>query len=240
MVIVSCVRVAEPIASQVRAAGARFGHELRLAAGGLSQREIADRAGISQSHLSRVMHGRTAPTLELMIRLCAAVGHRYSFKLYPTIGVGLRDSGQLRLADMVRAQAAQSWRVRFEVPVSRSPDLRAADMVLDNARAVVLVEIERGLFDFQAQLRAAQLKRVALAELVGHRVALMIGVPDTRGARAVLAGHASLIGSALPVPSRTAWAAIRSGEAVGGDALLWIRPRTDGSVRLRQKHHRSP
>lgn len=96
-------------------------------------------------------------------------------------------------------------------------------MVLDNFGEIVLVEIERGLRDLQAQLRAAQLKRVALAERRGQQVRLVIAVLDTAMTRQVVAPHVAVIRSALPVSSRAAWAAIRSGLALNGDALLWVR-----------------
>lgn len=189
----------------------------------LPQREISRRSGVSQSTVSRVMNGRVTPDLDLMVALSGAVGHRLVVKLYPLDGVRLRDSGQLGLAMSVRSQAHRRWRVELEVPVAAPPDRRAGDLVMDQPVETDLVELERGLFDFQAQLRAAQLKRAALAERLGRPVRLIIGVPDTSNARRALSPHVDLIRAALPVSSRKAWAAIRSGEPVGGDALLWIR-----------------
>jgi transcriptional regulator with XRE-family HTH domain len=201
----------------------RFGRELRLAASGLPQREIARRAGVSQSLVSRSTRAIVMPDLELMVRLAAAVGHRFAFKLYPDDGVGLRDSGQLELANIVARAAHAAWRIAFEVPVALPPDRRAADMVLEHRLETVELEIERGLYDFQAQFRAAQLKRTALSERLGRSVALVIGVPDSDTARRKLRPHAAAIRTTLPVSSRRAWASLRSGEPVGGDALLWIR-----------------
>jgi transcriptional regulator with XRE-family HTH domain len=223
--MVSSMGISDPIDVVVRELAIRFGRELRLAAMGLPQREIARRAGISQAYLSRIMRGLAMPDLALMTRLSHAAGHRFWFKLFPTTGVTLRDSGQLDLAEIVRAAAAPIWRIRLEVAVAGAPDLRAADMVLDGEHEVDLLEIERGLFDFQAQLRAAKRKRLALAVQLGRPVILIIGVPDTPSARRKLASHSALILTELPVSSRRAWGAIRSGEPVGGDALLWIRSR---------------
>jgi hypothetical protein len=94
-----------------------------------------------------------------------------------------------------------------------------------------MVEIERRPFDFQAQLRAAQLKRQALVERLNRPVNLIVAVPATPSARRMLGPHVALIGSSLPVPSRAAWAAIRAGGQVGGDVLLWVRPRDARTVR---------
>lgn len=165
------------------------------------------------------------PDLELMVRLSAAVGHRFTFRLYPDDGVGLRDSGQLALANIVSHAVHTSWRIALEVPVAAPPDRRAADMVLEHRLETIALEIERGLYDFQAQLRAAQLKRTALSERMGRSVTLVVGVPDTDTARRKLLPYAAAIRTTLPISSRRAWASLRSGEPIGGDALIWIRKR---------------
>ena len=41
--------------------------------------------------------------------------------------------------------------------------------------------------------------------------------------RRMLQPFRELIARELPVTSRQAWARIRSGEPIGGDALLWVR-----------------
>lgn len=165
------------------------------------------------------------PDLELMVRLAEAAGHRFGFKLYPDDGIGLRDSGQLEYASILSKSVHRSWRISLEVPVAFPPDRRAADMVLEHHLETILLEIERGLFDFQAQLRAAQLKRAALSERIARPVTLVVAVPDTVAARRKLQPHATIIGTALPISSRRAWALLRAGEPLGGDALLWIRRR---------------
>jgi transcriptional regulator with XRE-family HTH domain len=207
-----------------------IGRELRLASMGMTQREIARRSGFSQSAVSRAFSGRACPTLPVLLRLSQVVGHRLSFKLYPEQGVGLRDSGQLDLADVIRASCHSAWRLALEVPVARPPDRRAADVLLISTHEANMIEIERGLFDFQAQYRAAVLKRESMVELLGRSVNLLIGVPDTPVARRRLAPHAALVSTSLRVPSARAWTAIRAGTSVGGDGLLWIRKRSTRSA----------
>ena len=165
-----------------------------------------------------------------MGRLAAATGHDLSIRFFPGDGVRLRDSGQLAVAESIRARLHASWRVRLEVPVSRAPDRRAADMVLENREEMVSVEIERALLDLQAQLRSAQLKRAALAEMIARPVRLVIAVPDTDRNRRVVATIRPLIEAALPVTSRRAWASLGTGMAIGGDALLWVRGTTRESA----------
>lgn len=203
----------------------RFGQELRDArrAAGLTQDQLALRAGISQPMISRIERGSCAADLRAMTRLARGVGQQLSVRLYPADGIRLRDSGQLSLAEVIRAAAHSSWRVSLEVPVAPPPDRRAADMVLADATDVLLVEIERGLRDLQAQLRAAQLKRVALSQRLGRAVTLVLAIPDSAAARQAVAPHAAILRGAIPVTSRAAWAAIRSGASMRGDALLWVR-----------------
>jgi hypothetical protein len=107
--------------------------------------------------------------------------------------------------------------------VGAPPDRRAADVVLETPRETVQVEIERTLLDLQAQLRAAQLKRATMAERLGRPIRLVIAVPDTPRNRTIVANHQLLLATALPIPSRRAWASLRSGNPLGGDALLWVR-----------------
>lgn len=205
----------------------RFGREVRDArrAAGLTQSQLARRAGISQPVISRIERGISAPDLRSMARVARGVGHNLSVRIFPGDGIRLRDSGQLSVAEMIRAEAHRSWRVSLELPVAAPPDRRAADMVLDSHAEVILVEIERAPRDLQAQLRAAQLKRVAMAERLGRQVRLVLAMPDTAAARQAVAPHAAIVRTGLPVTSRAAWAAIRSGAQLTGDALLWVRRR---------------
>jgi transcriptional regulator with XRE-family HTH domain len=210
----------------------RFSRELvsARAVAGLTQGQVARRAGVSQALVSQAEHGRTLPSLRVMHRLVAATGHDLSLRLFPADGVRLRDSGQLSMAEQIRGIAHPSWRVRLEVPVGAPPDRRAADMVLDVGGEWVSVEIERALLDLQAQLRSAQLKRAALAERMERAVRLVIAVPDTRRNRAVVDRHRSMLDAALPVASRRMWACLRSGEPIGGDGLLWLRHQSPRSL----------
>lgn len=203
----------------------RFARELLAAraVAGLTQKEVARRAGVSQPFISYVERGRKHPSLEVMHRLASATGHDLSFRLFPADGVRLRDSGQMRLANQIRRELNAAWRIQLEVPVAPAPDRRAADMVLQTPGEVVQLEIERALLDFQAQLRAAQLKRATLADRLSRQVRLVIALPDTARNRAVVADHRLIVESALPVPSRRIWSSLRSGSPVGGDGLLWIR-----------------
>jgi transcriptional regulator with XRE-family HTH domain len=49
----------------------------------LTQRELADRAGTTQSAIARVESGRTSPSFDLVLRLLKAAGYRLDVALDP-------------------------------------------------------------------------------------------------------------------------------------------------------------
>ena len=189
---------------------------------GLTQAEIGRLAGVSQQQASQAELGAGDVSLEVRCRLAAACGHELGWRLYPVATVRLRDSGQLVLAQTIVGAAHANWRARLEVPVAPG-DARAADLVLVSPAEVIHIEIERALVDFQAQVRSAQLKRQAIADQEQRPVRLLIAVPDTRTSRARLAPFRELISRTLPVRSALVWRAIRSGEPLGEDGILFVR-----------------
>lgn len=200
-------------------------HDLAVACatGGITQRELAKRIGMSQSDVGRLLTGAGTLHLDTADAIARACGYRLVVKVVPGNGIRLRDSGQLTVAQTIQRNAHAIWGSRIEVPVGKPPDRRAVDLLLIHPDEIVAIEIERWLRDLQAQLRAAQLKRVALADQMGRPVRLILAVPDTVTTRRLLDPFRDLIARELPVTSRQAWARIRSGEPIGGDALLWVR-----------------
>jgi hypothetical protein len=179
-------------------------------------------AGASQTEVSKAERGLLDISLDARCRLAAACGHELGWRLYPVATVRLRDSGQLSLAQAIVSAAHRSWRARLEVPVAPD-DLRAADLVLTGPTEIIHIEIERALVDLQAQLRAAQLKREGLAQRHSQPVRMVIAVPDTRATRARVAPFSQLLAQTLPTPSRRIWTALRRGEPLGGDGILFVR-----------------
>ena len=189
---------------------------------GLSQARLASLARASQTEVSKAERGLLDISLDARCRLAAACGHELGWRLYPVATVRLRDSGQLALAQTIVAVAHSSWRPQLEVPVAPG-DPRAADLVLTGPTEMIHIEIERALVDLQGQLRAAQLKREILAQRHAPPVRLVIAVPDTHATRARLAPFAQLLAQTLPTPSRRIWTALRGGEPLGGDGILFVR-----------------
>lgn len=189
---------------------------------GITQAQLGRRAGVSQAQVTRAERGMFDLSLDARCRLAAACGHELGWRLYPVATVRLRDSGQMALAQAITAAAHPSWLARLEVPIAPG-DLRAADLVLTNGLGIIHIEIERALVDFQAQLRSAQLKRNALAARGGRPIRLVIAVPDTRATKGRLAPFAQLIEATMPATSRRIWQAIRTGEALESDGILFVR-----------------
>jgi len=102
---------------------------------------------------------------------------------------------------------------------------RAIDMALFGPVEIIAMEIERLIADFQAQYRAASAKRDELAVAHQRPVRLVMALEDTRRNRAAMREHEALIRSVLPADSREVLRAIRTGDPLGRDGLLWIRPR---------------
>ncbi len=201
-----------------------FGRELRIARmnAGLSQARLAALAGMTQTEVSKAERGRPDVSLEARCRLAAACGHELGWRLYPVATVRLRDSGQLGLAQVIVAAAHPSWKVSLEVPAAPG-DPRAADLLLVGPTEVIHIEIERALVDLQAQLRSAQLKREALAVREERPIRLVIAVPDTKATRARLAPFSEVLARTLPAQSRSIWRAIRAGEPLNQDGILFVR-----------------
>jgi transcriptional regulator with XRE-family HTH domain len=191
---------------------------------GLSQDRLATLAGASQTEVSKAERGATDISLQARCRLAAACGHELGWRLYPVATVRLRDSGQMALAQTIVGAAHLSWRPRLEVPVAPG-DPRAADLVLTGPIEIIHIEIERALVDFQAQLRSAQLKREVMASQDQRPMRLVIAVPDTKATRERLAPFTQIIGQTMPATSRAIWRAIRGGEQLGADGILFVRAR---------------
>lgn len=191
------------------------------AAQGMTIAQVAKRANVAPSTVDRILKGEAGVHVDTLCAVAAAVGLDVTIKLYPIRAPSLRDSGQLRIAELLRGETHPGWRAALELTLT---DGRAADVVFFGADEIIDTEIERNLVDFQAQYRAAVLKRDALQARYDRPVRLVLCIEDTRRNREVLAPHTSLIRSALPATATEVWRALRTGRPLGQDGLLWIRP----------------
>jgi hypothetical protein len=201
----------------------RIGSAIKTARGitGFSVAAASARAGIAASTWRRVEHGAIGASVATLCAMTEAVGLDFVAQVYPGREPRLRDTGQLELAQVVSAMVSDPSTVSMEVPAGGHGE--AIDMVLWRPDEILAVEIERLVLDAQAQLRRLNLKRDWLAAHHQRRVRLVVIVEDTRRNRAALDPHMALLRATLPAGSREVFGAIRSGRALGRDALAWLR-----------------
>lgn len=187
----------------------------------MSREQVSRRAGVAPSTVERIEGGELGVQLNTLVAIAAAVNLDIVVMAYPGGAPSLRDTGQLTIANAIRAQAGGSRRVELEV---RAGDHgRAADMVLYGTDEILHIEIERAATDFQAQLRAAVAKRAAIAAGHTRPVRLVLAIEGSKRNRAMIAAHRAIIGTQLPASSREVLRSLRSGRPLGRDGLLWVR-----------------
>lgn len=210
----------DPVADAARLArGAvrEIGRELRLARiqGGMTQGQVARRIGTSASRVSRFETGQIADVSTTWIyRLAAAVGMRAWLRAVPG-GRRLLDQPQLALLGRLRDRVHRAWQWQLEEAVPRPNDMRAADAVLSIPGCRIVVEAITRLADFQAQLRACQLKA---RDLGADRLVLLVSA--TSANREALRVAGPVVTAALPIGTRRALAALADGRDPGGDAVI--------------------
>jgi hypothetical protein len=210
-------------ARMARELATTIGREVTLARTNLALTNTAAArlARVAPATQRRVEAGDPTVAIATMCRVAAALGLKAWGKAFPAATPSLRDTGQLAIADHLRATAGAAFRTSVEHALGGA---RAIDVVLFGTVEIVCIEIERFLADLQAQYRAADAKRTDLAASHRRPVRLVIAVEDTRHNRAAVHDHDSLIRSMLPAGSREIKAALRSGGELGRDGLLWVRP----------------
>lgn len=231
------IRPIDLASASARRAAQRLGTDARTArlSLGWTQRAVAHRSHVSQASVSRLESGDARLSLLIVSRVGTALGVDLSARFFPGTGVGLRDSGQLAMAEVVRAQAHRSWRIGFEVPVGED-SRQAADVVLSGASGGLHLELESRLVDFQAQLRSGELKRDSMQQRYRTRLAFVLALRDSAANRAAVRAHSAVIAAALPATTSEVWRAIRTGNPLAADGLLWLRPgrpaRSDSQVNV--------
>lgn len=170
----SCGHPAESIYALIMSVGRQLAEARHDA--GLSQRELAHRAGVPLSTVGRIERGTVSPTVQTLERLAEALGGRASFVFATS------------LLELIRAHATAVERIcarhgahrpRVFGSVARGEDLTTSDLDLmvdleEDADLLSLVRIERDLaellgVDVDVVPRSAMgegMRRVADAEAV--------------------------------------------------------------------------
>lgn len=216
-------RPADAAMTRLRQQLIRLGQEVRSVRNGIgwTQAALARRTRTSQPSVARLEAGDVSVALAIVVRVLAALGHDLPIRTYPSTDVGLRDSGQLPMAEEIRRRAHRSLRVLFEDPTGEGG--QAADIVVLSSEVATHFELESGLSDLERQLRRGRLKRDALERRYQRKIAFVLVLRDTERNRRAVAVHQLLIKAALPASSREILAALERGTPLGRDGLLWIR-----------------
>jgi len=194
--------------------------ELRLAAG-LSQRAVAQAAGISRAAYARIEQGRIADLgLIKAASVTSILGGDLTARIYPA-GPPLRDAAHLALlADLDRRLGAV-WRITNESPIAsngdaRPRDRRAWDRLLEGPVSIG-IEAETRLRDLQALERAMQLK---MRDSGVRRMALVVRGSSRN--RTVVREHTAALRSTFPLGTLEMLRALREGRDPGANGLLLI------------------
>lgn len=190
---------------------------------GLTLTAVATRANVAPDTVRRIEAGDPGVQLDTLCAVGTAVGVDIVVRGYRGRSPTLRDTGQLRLAEMLCAIASDTWHPQLELRAGDHGE--AADVGFFGPVEILDVEIERLLLDFQAQYRRNRLKCDWLAGQHRRPVRLVLVVEDTARNRAAVAQHVDFLRAVLPAGSRDVLRALRLGEPLGRDGVLWIRRR---------------
>ena len=198
---------------------------------GLSQRAIADAAGIDQSLLSRIEDGSREPSLRTLAVLATVLGTEPSLRLYPTDGPRVHDRTQAPMIEAMLRIADRRWGAALEVAVSR-PSRGVIDAVLRDPATcdVIAIEAQGELRRGEAQLRWAGMKSDSLPSARGwpwdlagppsvHRLLLL---RSTRATREIVRALPELFRAAYPAGEEGAYEALTTSSVPWpGNAILW-------------------
>jgi transcriptional regulator with XRE-family HTH domain len=194
-----------------------LGREVRVAriSSGRTLAEVGRLVGRSAAWMSRLEHGQiTSLSVVDAGRVAAAVGLRLSVRLYPG-GRRVLDEPQLRLLARFNARIHPGWKIETEVPMPIAGDLRAADQRLSLAGQSVVVEALTRFVDFQAQSRAALLKK---RDVQADRLILLIGASTAN--REGLRRAGPVIRESFSIGTKAALRSLANGQPPPTDAIV--------------------
>jgi transcriptional regulator with XRE-family HTH domain len=211
---------------------------------GLRQADVAERATVSRSYVSKVERGLLGTTdFELVERLCRAVGADLDVRVRWRGEAldRLLDEAHADLVDAtLRLLRAVGWEVAVEVTFNHFGDLGSVDILAWHApaRSLLVIEIKSVIADAQATLMPLDRKLRLAAEIgrglgwVPSECSRLLVVRDTSANRQRVDRVASIFDVALPVRGKAVrrWLAEPAGVI---SALLFLRDATAGSATRR-------
>jgi transcriptional regulator with XRE-family HTH domain len=181
---------------------------------GLSQDVVGAACGISGSAEGRIETGVTGTVdIRILAAMAASVGLDLRLRAYPA-GDAIRDAGQIRLLERLRARLHPSLGWATEVPLPIDGDLRAWDAMIRGNHWRLPVDAETAIDDLQATERRLQLKRRD-----GGADHVILLVADIRRNRRALASAPSAFAD-LPLRTREILNALGSGVHPGGSGIV--------------------
>ena len=210
---------------RARAQAAQAGREIAAARTehDMSRAQAGRRARVSPDTQRRVEEGDPGVKIVTLCAVAEAVGLDIVIRIYRGRPPGLRDSGQMRVAERLLAIAHSSWEPRLELTAGDHGE--AADIGLFGPSEIIDIEVDRLLSDFQDRYRRNSRKREWIGAHHERPVRLVMAVEDSPRNRKAIAPHAAFIRSVLPAGSREILEALRHGHPLGRDGLLWVRRR---------------
>jgi transcriptional regulator with XRE-family HTH domain len=184
-----------------------------------TQRQLADRIGVSQSSISRIERGLSAPvSLGTWVALGIALDRPLAISFSRPRGEGRLpiDAGHLEIQEHLFALARSTGRAgTFELPTKPLDPSRSTDVGVRDARRRVriLAECWNTFGDLGAAIRATNRKVAeAVATWPDDRVASVWIVRATAANRALLGRYPHIVDATFP-----------------GSCRRWVRALTDGA-----------
>lgn len=198
---------------------------------GVTERELARRAGLAQSTVCRALEGTLKPTLETSERLAAVLGADLSVHLYPNTGPAIRDRHSAPMLEAILGVLDRRWRPFTEVAVRRPSRGWIDAALLDTrGRTIVAGELQSELRRLEQQIRWHAEKAASLPSWDGWprletepEISRLLVVRRTRATRSVAAEYPQQLRVAYPAHPDDALAAITTPHAPWpGATLLWV------------------
>ena len=223
------------IGRRVRAATRALGLEIqRLRVDvGLTQREVAGRAGIDHGFLARIETGERTPSLTSLTAIATALGGDMRVHIYPGTGPVIRDAVHASMSSALLSLLDPRWQRFVEVPVYR-PVRGVIDLVLHDPVQHVIVgtEVESDLRRLEQEIRWAGQKAEALPsadlwrfspEAGEASISRLLVLRSTRRTRDLAREYGPLLEAAYPAAASAVLASLRSGAPWPGAGIVWCR-----------------
>lgn len=196
---------------------------------GITQRELADAAGLARSYVGRILANQARPSHEAYQRLGAVLGADFSSRYCPNTGPMIRDRHQARMLELLLGHLHPRWRAFTEVAVRR-PSRGWIDAVLHEPRErlVVASELQSELRRIEQLVRWQGAKADSIPSWEGWAhlgeeptISRLMIVRRTRATRAVAEGVARQLRIAYPAHPDDALAALTGTAPWPGPSLIW-------------------